>query len=215
MFKKAWKGLVCGVLAALMLATGFGLANADGNTVSSASDLRRGQIVRFGEWYGDPLGWYVLDIQGSRVMLMLAGAWLENMRYNDVRKPVTWETCTLRQWLNGEFYDNAFTGNEKKRILEVTVPADRNPDYPNVDPGNATKDRVFLLSIPEYQKLLKVEKMRVFAKPDGKAQWWWLRSPGNKPDIAASVGSVGSLLNGGIRVDYVDVAVRPVLWIYM
>ena len=210
MFKKAWKGLMYGVLAALMLATGFGMARADGNTVSSASDLRRGQILRFGEWYGEPLGWYVLDIQGSRVMLMLAGAWLDNMPYNKESKPVTWETCTLRQWLNGEFYDNAFTGSEKKRILEVTVPAERIPGLPDIDPGKDTKDRVYLLSQPEFWKLLKVQKMRVFVRPDGKQDYWWLRSPGIEPGTVGVVNSVGSLTCPPVHYTY---AVRPVLWI--
>ncbi len=211
MFKRAWKALACGVLAALMLATGFGMAKADGNTVSSASDLRRGQVVRFGEWYGDALTWYVIDIQGSRVMLMLAEDKLDQMPYNKGKKPVTWEGCTLRQWLNGEFYETAFTSGEKKRILEVTVPADRNPEYPNIDPGRDTKDRVFLLSIPEFQKFLKVEKMRNFLR-GFETQWWWLRSPGGDTDFAAFVSNDGSLNRLG-NVVYRGYAVRPVLWI--
>lgn len=63
----------------------------------------------------------------------------------------TWETCTLRQWLNNNFFNAAFSGYERAMIPTVTVSADENPEY-STDHGNATQDRVFLLSIDEANK---------------------------------------------------------------
>ncbi|MBO4317430.1 MAG: hypothetical protein J5855_04020 [Mailhella sp.] len=218
MFKQAWKVWACGVLAALMLTGCKPERSAD---MPSASDLRTGQLLRFGGWDNKDLNWYVLDIQGRKVMLMLAEAELGKIPYNEKKEPVTWETCTLRQWLNGEFYAKAFTENEKKYILEVTVPADRNPYFSNVDSGKAAQDRVFLLSIPEYEKLLTSEEMRIFMKP-GKIHkqgerdgvYWWLRSPGCESIKAAFVFNHGNaLFTYGDWVTNGFIAVRPILWI--
>ena len=168
----------------------------------------------------EPIEWLVLDKQDDRILVISRYA-LDWVKFNEFEAIVTWETCTLRQWLNGEFYAKAFTENEKKYILEVTVPADRNPYFSNVDSGKAAQDRVFLLSIPEYEKLLTSEEMRIFMKP-GKIHkqgerdgvYWWLRSPGCESIKAAFVFNHGNaLFTYGDWVTNGFIAVRPILWI--
>jgi hypothetical protein len=39
------------------------------------------------------------------------------MRYHRDFVPITWRDCDLRNWLNGTFYDNAFTLEKKDRIF--------------------------------------------------------------------------------------------------
>lgn len=68
--------------------------------------------------------------------------------YNKSDTAVTWESCTLRAWLNSEFLNEAFNGEEHALIPMVTVSADKNPSY-DTEPGKDTQDRVFLLSIKE------------------------------------------------------------------
>ena len=48
----------------------------------------------------EPIKWRVLDIDGSAALL-LADKDLDNQRYHTAREPVTWETSTIRSWLNG------------------------------------------------------------------------------------------------------------------
>ena len=60
----------------------------------------------------------------------------------------TWETCILRGYLNGEFYDETFSYAEKELIAETTVITNSNP-YCGTDGGNDTNDKIFLLSIEE------------------------------------------------------------------
>lgn len=149
--------------------------------------------------------------------------------YNETNKSVTWRTSSLRSWLNNDFLNKAFTEEEINQIPTVQVAADENPSYTN--PGVATSDKIFLLSIEEAKQFFTTDNARrcastAFAKAQGaytsfdyqtssgkSACRWWLRSPGFSQDTAASVGSGGGVRNGGDGVDYANGSVRPALWI--
>lgn len=86
---------------------------------------------------------------------------LDNQCYNEHPKSSTgggkelwstWETCTLRTWLNDTFLNAAFTDDEKNAIAATTVVT------PGEDPWNTgtlteggkdTVDKVYLLSLEE------------------------------------------------------------------
>ena len=117
-------------------------------------------------------------------------------------------------------------------IRSTTVTADKNPKF-STSPGNNTTDKVFLLSVTEAIKYFSTDETRrcvptdyVIAqgaeisdsnKTGGKATCvWWLRSPGCLSNENAAIGySNGSVsyIDAGIRVNYVDVSVRPAMWI--
>ena len=152
---------------------------------------------------------------------------LDCVQYDSLFKDVTWETCALRKWLNEIFIDVAFNSDEQALIPETNVSADKNPEY-SINPGNATKDKIFLLSISEVNKYFSSDEERVCAVTDyskaqgayasddkgGKATcWWWLRSPGYDLYGAANVGSDGSVYCSGHNVSDVYGGVRPALWI--
>lgn len=69
------------------------------------------------------------------------------------------ENCSLREWLNEEFYNSAFSNSEKEQILSVTVPADKNPEY-DTNSGNDTEDKIFLLSVSEAKKYLGKKRLQ-------------------------------------------------------
>ena len=143
--------------------------------------------------------------------------------YNTEYTSVTWETCTLRSWLNNGFYDKAFSADEQQYIVESTVTADANPSY-NTNPDNNTMDKVFLLSITEVNKYFSSDSARIcyatdyaenqgsYTNSDG-ACWWWLRSPGYSSSDASSVGSVGSVSLVGDYVSDTHSSVRPAVWV--
>ena len=172
--------------------------------------------------------WIVLDKQEDR-MLIISKYALDCQPYNVELEEITWESCTLRSWLNNDFYNTAFNDEEKLEILQNNVVADKNPDY-GTNPGNDTADKIFLLSITEVEKYFPDDDARMCVpteyaisqgtwtssdyKADGKATcWWWLRSPGDsqKYDVNVSIG--GSVNYLGSLVTYDDVCVRPALWI--
>lgn len=211
---------LCVWLLALLLAALPCAALADAPEV--------GDIVTLGcyEQDGDasngpePIEWRVLDANGETATL-ISQCGLDAKPYNDAYTAVTWETCTLRQWLNGDFLNAAFTPEEQDRLQTVTVAADANPEY-KTNPGKDTQDRVFLLSIDEAIGYFALDADRACAPTKTAVEngayvsktgacWQWLRSPGQSIYFAARVSFDGSVHFLGSNVDRGSEAVRPVV----
>lgn len=172
--------------------------------------------------------WLVLAKENNKILVISDKA-LDRQLYDNA--DVTWENCSLRKWLNDSFLNAAFSEEERALIQSTTLSADKNPEYSS-DPGTATTDKVFLLSINEAEKYFNSDEARkcaptayakaqgaltssdVYETPSGAATcWWWLRSPGYSQKGAAIVNCDGSVYYFGYGVDYDDVSVRPALWI--
>ncbi len=204
-------------------------------------------IIIFGNYEQDndldngpePIEWIVLDVQDGKALL-LSRYGLYAKSYNTKLAIVTWETCTLRAWLNSDFLNQAFNAEEQSAILTTTVDNSAGQCYSgwSTDGGNNTQDKIFLLSYKEADRYLGVKywedddgnntKSRVsptyYAIQNGAwvsdsqrtsdskpIGWWWLRSPGSPRNRAAIVIDDGSLhLNSVLSVHGV---VRPALWI--
>ena len=171
----------------------------------------------------EDIAWLVLEVKDGKALVVSKYA-LDCKQYNTSSTDVTWETCTLRKWLNNDFINAAFSSYEKAMIPTVTVSADKNPDY-SANPGNATQDQVFLLSITEANKYFNSTGARQCEPTDyavangswesdsGNFCWWWLRSPGITQDSATYVYSGGDVIEPGNAVDIGTSAVRPAMWI--
>ncbi len=189
-----------------------------------------GDIVYFGAYEQDNdtsngkelIEWLVLAKENNRVLVISDKA-LDCRAFDTSGKYVTWEKCSLRKWLNNDFFNTAFSDDEKAAIPTVTVLADKNSTY-NTDPGNATQDQVFLLSIVEAKKYFSSDSARQcnptdYAVANGASEgndnicWWWLRSPGGNQDYAAFVYSNGDIFDFGYFVLDSHRAVRPAMWI--
>ncbi|MBR7072785.1 MAG: hypothetical protein IKI33_04110, partial [Eubacterium sp.] len=124
-------------------AAGYGVKNP---TVKD--DVATWDCVYFGKYYiknektKEPVKWRVLSVNGSDAFL-LADKSVDCKTYHTADTDVTWETCSLRSWLNGSFYNAAFTSNEKSAIKTVDVESVTYDGYVN------TKDNVYLLSCKE------------------------------------------------------------------
>ena len=169
-----------------------------------------------------PIRWIVLKREKEKALLLSAYG-LDAKPYNKKREDVTWETCTLRKWLNKDFFNEAFTEEEKKRICLTEV---RNEDnrFWNTSGGNDTEDRVFLLSLGEAEQYLpetfpRQRMATPYAKKRGAYSYyngncrWWLRSPGLGSTYAADVSDDGDIVDYGDSVSNSDTAVCPALWI--
>ena len=106
-------------------------------------------------------------------------------------------------------------------ILPVTVSADANPSQ-SISAGNATKDRVYLLSITEVNHHFSGDSARrckptAYAKAQGSYVadngkcFWWLRSPGRSQRYAAGVGVSGAIYEDGNYVHSNRDTIRPVI----
>jgi len=161
--------------------------------------------ITFGAYNGKPINWRVLDVQDEKALLLLEDI-LEQRPYNDAFKAVTWEDCSLRQYLNGEFFKSVFSVEGQRKICCSTLSNHANPIWA-MPGGDCTADAVFLLSVSEALAWLPEPN-------DRKASaWWWLRSPGLGQFSAAYVGNDGDVYLSGNYVDNETGGVRPALWL--
>lgn len=183
-----------------------------------------GETITFGSYEQDndtangkeDIEWIVLEIKDGKALVISKYA-LDCQKYNTSYTSVTWENCTLRNWLNNDFLKAAFSEEEQAMIPTVTVSADKNPSY-NTNAGNATQDRVYLLSFSEAKTYFGSNSERIceatdYVKAKNTSKMWWLRSVGGYQDNAVYVDANGNVYERGTQVTDVRAAVRPVIWI--
>ena len=209
--------------------------------------LRVGDVIAFGCYNQDnhkengleEIQWQVLELdEVNQKALLISKFGLEARPYHKEQTNVTWETCSLRKWLNEDFLETAFTKAERQAILVTNVDNGKTQGNMNTDGGNPTRDSVFLLSYAEavrYYGVYWVKLMfnsntasRAFATGYARSQgaktsdsfvteqgWnagsWWLRSTNGNHLQAVRIGSEGSAAYS----DITDASncVRPVLWV--
>ena len=119
-----------------------------------SSEIQRGSYVLFGSYEQDnnklnrpeDIEWIVLDCEGDRLLLMSRYV-LDAVPFNRDYANVTWETCTLRSWLNEEFINVAFSTEERAMIPQVQI-----KNFALEGNARDTDDRVFCLSLDELVK---------------------------------------------------------------
>ena len=110
----------------------------------------------------EPIKWRVLNRNGNDALL-LAEVALDDQKYNTNYEDVTWETSSMRRWLNGygasvnqpktdyskkNFINSAFTSTQRSAIKTTNVVNNNNIDFGTAG-GKNTSDKVFLLSESE------------------------------------------------------------------
>lgn len=208
------------------------------------SKVKVGDTIKFGAFEKDfptdgrdPIEWIVLHKTKDHI-IVISKYVIDCLPYNIELKDVTWETCTLRKWLNEEFYEAAFNSKEKKLIMTAGL---LNAKYSSVGGygGKNTKDKVFLLSEndlvepamgfsswkytedvnrrcapTEYaiaQGLKKGMKNEYVTKDNDYSVNWWLRTPGMLNSEAAIVLNSGMILASGNDVNWFMGCVRPTI----
>ena len=199
----------------------------------------------------EPIKWRILNVNENDAFI-LADEALDCQKYDYSMGGSTWESCTIRSWLNGygkssntfgtdytnnNFIQKAFSDSEQSAI-KTTLLKNNNIYYDNVNGGNNTNDKVFLLSDAEtcenaaitygfHPSRNKIDEARwckssTYAKAMGSWTYlysseigncyWALRSPGMFSSYVACVDSSGFVDEYGkdVSIDY-NMAVRPAL----
>lgn len=173
---------------------------------------RIGSYLKMGKFEGHPISWMVLDVSDDEALL-ISDIGLTSGRYNDNLLPTTWADSTLRKWLNEHFFYEAFSTAEQSRICLHWVRPEVDERH-ELYAGPSTQDRVYLLSILEYEKYyLNRHKKWVCKMPDGRLRQCWLRNYGLDRTRAAFIGRSGSIHAGGSLVNSSRNAIRPLIWI--
>ena len=147
----------------------------------------RGNICVFGKYQLDDvpgnedMEWIILDKSDDKILVISRYILPDGRPFNDVvdlKTGSTWERCTLRTWLNKDFYDAAFSEEEKAAIVTTQVDNYRFTSGED-DPHNYTYDNVFCLSNEEYKNYMsdlptEAKDGRFYAVNSSYA--WWLRT---------------------------------------
>ncbi|MEL7570586.1 MAG: DUF6273 domain-containing protein [Eubacteriaceae bacterium] len=195
-------------------------------------DLKKGEIIYYGNYEQDnntangkeAIQWLVLSVEKNKALL-ISYMCIDCKKYNENNTSVTWETCTLRKWLNTDFLNNAFTIDEQKKIITTTLKNVNNPVYEGIG-GKDTKDKIFFLGIYDFKYITSpnyiLAESTAYAISKGanvnyktNKSWWWLRSPGkdNKKAAGVYVGRQGSIEHFGYDIIDSEGTVRPVFWL--
>lgn len=182
----------------------------------------RGNICVFGKYQLDDvpgnedMEWIILDKSDDKILMISKYILPEGRAFNDVvdlKTGSTWERCTLRTWLNKDFYDAAFSTEEKAAIVTTQVDNYRFTSGDD-DPHNYTYDNVFCLSNDEYKNYmsdLPIEAMdgRFYAVNSSCA--WWLRTHAEGDDgfLYTMYYHTGVKKEG--KHNYEMIGIRPVI----
>ena len=134
-------------------------------TDDSGSDLQNwniGQTVKFGKYEtnGDfntteDLEWVVVKKEGNQVLLFSKMSLL-SMPYGDWSREdyVSWKNSEIRSYLNGAFYYDCFTEDERSRIVTTTnIPSSEEIELGAVQ----TSDKIFIPSSEEMNRYFYAE----------------------------------------------------------
>lgn len=135
-----------------------------------------GDFIPFGTYEQDndmnngaePILWQIIDKQGSSILVISRYvldtlAWCTKEDEAVVRLDLTWADTTLRKWLNGTFYNEAFSDTEKKAIVNLTISTEcqgtRHKYLFTVQGGTS----IFVLSSEEAKRYLNNTNMKGIA----------------------------------------------------
>lgn len=164
-----------------------------------------GETIRFGTLDGEELVWLVLEKDEESCLLLSVNA-LYALPYHDSETAVSWKDCSLRARLNGEFFETAFSEDEKAKMLPVFPESDGTdrvslPDADMVTRLVAPEDRICVPTRAAFDT-------GIWAAKNGGC-WWWLRTETARGGLAPFVMNDGSVPDTGEPVTSGMNGVRP------
>lgn len=194
--------------------------------------------VKVGEEYeyfvSEPVRWWIVGSDADNYMV-LSDMLLDCKPYNDTLEPVTWDTCTLREWTNGEFYNNCFNESEKSFISEHKTPPGWNYYY-GFTIGEETLDKVAMItavSLSDSTLIFKAHDTEesmiqrkclvtdyaktkgAYVDEEGYGKWWTATAANKECLYTINVTHEGIVLivSYGSVVNKDDICVRPYMTI--
>ena len=164
-----------------------------------------GDLVKYGEYE-----WIVLDSEDDKRLIITKDSVCEK-EYNERNCETIWEDCTLRQWLNNDFfheiYDD-FSYNDESIIERSLISNTNNASNYCTTDGEDTLDYIFLLSIDE---ALKYSKYVLVENETDETDWWLRNVGGMYSGTAWCVNPYGRFQHGNDVG--IPMGVRPAMWV--
>lgn len=166
----------------------------------------------------EPIEWIILE-KANGQSLCISRFLLDCRPYHRTPGKIIWKECSLRHWLNFDFFTYAFTKEEQERISLSEIK----------NPKSNTIDRVFLLNLDEAEHYFNFEnraaKVTHFAQKQGawsmnECGVWWLRYSGAEEimeegelDGISCVNFDGYIEENASEPTNSICSVRPVIWL--
>ena len=157
--------------------------------------------------------WIILDKVDDKLLLVTKNV-IDNRSYNTTGN-ANFLNSSIKDWLNGEFYNTAFTENQKANICDTNI-------------TETEKCKVFLLSKEKAEDCFANDMSRIaratdYAKEVDNAGenlsvknanvcQYWLMSNENG-DKAPYVSFAGDIKEEGIEATTKTIGVRPAIWV--
>ena len=199
-------------------------------------EYKVGDTLFFGKYFFNnekdikPIEWIVLQSYENE-LLLISKYCLDTIRYCEPSatfngtESCIWENSYLRNWLNNEFFNQAFTEDEKKNILVTTVETDKSLN------SELHKNKVFVLSkeqvldfFPNINERIGVPTLYALKKGANVGHngemttWWWILPnvdiTGGQPprmDFPSVVCQDGEINYHSRLAYHSDFTVRPVI----
>lgn len=167
--------------------------------------IRMGRFPRTSDGCLGPIRWTKLAEEEGRTLL-LAAEGLAAIPF-DIYRKTEWEESCLKTWLNGPFFEFAFTKEEQSLMVS--------------DPLAGCK--IFVLDAKQAENLLSVSGRKIpptdFAKAQGAFTGmgggccWWLRTKGRDKNTLQAVFDSGMIIPAGRSADRDSHCVVPAVWV--
>lgn len=125
---------------------------------------KNGEMTASAWFVVEPIKWQIID-ESNGEALIVSELILDQNKYNETQDSIevdgkiiisnNYEYCSLRTWLNNDFYNSAFNEEQQLMIIDTTVDNSSRSTFPNLSnydersnpyACNDTLDKVFLLS---------------------------------------------------------------------
>ena len=201
-------------------------------TPEAGPQVKAGDIVRFGHYEQDnnsgngkeEIEWIVLEAEEDRVLL-ISRYILDTARYRNPSAWTTYEYSDIRSWLNHDFYNTAFSAQEREGLLTYGVDPGVNPHHTGTNQGPVVYDKVGLLSVEQILKYFTGTSdrqctateycvtQRKVHKADNGFSPWWTTTMGQNNESACLARSDGAINYNGRELTVWIFGVRPVICI--
>ncbi len=156
---------------------------------------KHGDIL-FGEAH-----WVVAEKKKDKAFLIKTKP-IPGIAYNTTDDKVTWESCSMREYLNSSYMNDTFTDAMKDSIIKTKVIVKDNKEFGTK--GSTTKDKIFMLN--EDQAYKYGADLNLFLRD------YWLIGPGETQREAQFV-SYGQVKESGYPVNDRYINTRPCMWV--
>lgn len=190
------------------------------------------EVITFGTYEQDndlsngaeDLEWVIIKKEEGKVLLSTKYA-IDAKPFNTNDGPYMWESCSIRKWLNNEFYSTAFNEQQQSMIAETKNITNTDNSAEGINNNYFTTDKVFLFSYNELYKYVpdildrQIQSTPYaranggYSDPDTLCCWYWLRSPGTTSSQASFANLEGYAGYEGDGVGNPRICVRPVIWL--